>query len=127
MYDEENVLLMTPGPVLFHPRVYKAVSRIVFHHRTPEYRKTFGECVAMMKKVLHTENDVFILTGSGTSAMEAAIANCVSSGDKVLTLISGKFSERWKELTEIFGGKSIPLEVEWQPDLMVTQPTSPKT
>jgi len=67
----------------------------------------------MMKKVLHTENDVFILTGSGTSAMEAAIANCVSSGDKVLTLISGKFSERWKELTETFGGKSIPLAVEW--------------
>ena len=113
VYDEENVLLMTPGPVPIHPRVYQAMSRVVFHHRTPEYRKTFGECVSMMKEVMHTEKDVFILTGSGTSAMEAAIANCVSPGDKVLTLISGKFSERWTELTETFGGKSIPLEVEW--------------
>ena len=113
MYYEENVLLMTPGPVPIHPRVYQAMSRVVFHHRTPEYRKTFGECVSMMKEVMHTEKDVFILTGSGTSAMEAAIANCVSPGDKVLTLISGKFSERWTELTETFGGKSIPLEVEW--------------
>jgi len=113
VYDEENVLLMTPGPVPFHPRVYQAMSRVVFHHRTPEYRKTFAECVSMMKEVMQTKNDVFIITGSGTSAMEAAIANCVSPGDKVLTLMNGKFSERWAELTETFGGKSIPLEVEW--------------
>ncbi len=113
VYDEENVLLMTPGPVPFHPRVYQAMSRVVFHHRTPEYRKTFGECVSMMKEVMHTKNDVFIITGSGTAAMEAAIANCVSPGDKVLTLINGKFSERWIELTETFGGKSVRLEVEW--------------
>ena len=113
VYDEENVLLMTPGPVPFHPRVYQAMSRVVFHHRTPEYRKTFGECVSMMKEVMHTKNDVFIITGSGTAAMEAAIANCVSPGDKVLTLINGKFSERWIELTETFGGKPVRLEVEW--------------
>ena len=113
VYDEENILLMTPGPVPFHPRVYQAMSRVVFHHRTPEYRKTFSECVSMMKKVMQTENDVFIFTGSGTSAMDAAIANCVSPKDKVLNLINGKFSERWAEITETFGGKSIPLEVEW--------------
>jgi aspartate aminotransferase-like enzyme len=104
---------MTPGPVSFHPRVYRAMSRVEYHHRTPEYRKTFAECVSMMKKVMQTKNDVFILAGSGTSAMEAAIANCVSNGDKVLNLINGKFSERWTEITETFGGKSIPLEVEW--------------
>ncbi len=104
---------MTPGPVVFHPRVYQAMSRVEFHHRTPEYRKTFGECVSMMKQVMQTENDVFIFAGSGTSAMEAAIANCVSPGDKVLTLVNGKFSERWTELTETFGGTCIPLEVEW--------------
>ncbi len=113
VYDEENVLLMTPGPVPFHPRVYQAMSRVLFHHRTPEYRKTFGECVSMMREVMHTQNDVFILTGSGTSAMEAAIANCVSPGDEVLTVINGKFSERWTELTKTFGGKPILLEVEW--------------
>jgi len=113
VYDEENILLMTPGPVPFHPRVYRAMSRVVFHHRTPEYRKTFVECVSMMNEVMQTKNDVFIFTGSGTSAMDAAIANCVSPGDKVLNLLGGKFSERWAEITETFGAKSIPLEVEW--------------
>jgi len=67
----------------------------------------------MMKEVMQTKNDVFILTGSGTSAMDAAIANCVSPGDKVLNLLGGKFSERWAEITETFGAKSVPLEVEW--------------
>jgi aspartate aminotransferase-like enzyme len=113
VYDEENILLMTPGPVPFHPRIYRAMSRVVFHHRTPEFRKTFVECVSMMKEVMQTKNDVFIFTGSGTSAMDAAIANCVSPGDKVLNLLGGKFSERWKEITETFGANSVPLEVEW--------------
>ncbi|KPV64220.1 MAG: phosphoserine aminotransferase [Candidatus Bathyarchaeota archaeon BA2] len=113
VYDEENILLMTPGPVPFHPRVYQAMSRVVFHHRTPEYRKTFGECVSMMKEVMQTKNDVFIFTGSGTAAMDAAIANCISPGDKVLNLIDGKFSERWAEITETFGAKPIRLDVEW--------------
>ena len=112
-YDEETTLLMTPGPVSFHPRVYRALSRVEHHHRTPEFRKTFAECVSMMKEVMQTENDVFIITGSGTSAMEAAIANCVSPGDVVLNLVNGKFSERWGEITERFGGKLISLEVEW--------------
>lgn len=112
-YDEETTLLMTPGPVSFHPRVYRALSRVEHHHRTPEFRKTFAECVSMMKEVMQTKNDVFIITGSGTSAMEAAIANCVSPGDAVLNLVNGKFSERWGEITESFGGKPISLEVEW--------------
>jgi len=112
-YDEENTLLMTPGPVSFHPRVYRALSRVEHHHRTPEFRKVFAECVSMMKEVMQTRNDVFIITGSGTSAMEAAIANCVSPGDVVLNLVNGKFSERWGEITESFGGKLISLDVEW--------------
>jgi len=62
---------------------------------------------------MQTKNDVFIFTGSGTSAMDAAIANCVSPGDKVLNLLGGKFSERWAEITETFGAKSVPLNVEW--------------
>jgi len=62
---------------------------------------------------MQTENDVFIFTGSGTLPMDAAIANCVSPSDKVLNLTGGKFGERWAEITETFGAKSIRLEVEW--------------
>lgn len=113
MYDEETILLMTPGPVSFHPRVYRAMSRVGWHHRTPEFRKTMAECASMMKEVMRTKNDVYIIMGSGTAAMEAAIANLVAPGDAVLNLINGKFGERYGELTQAFGGKPVPLEVEW--------------
>ncbi len=112
MYDEETTLLMTPGPVAFHPRVYRAMSRVGWHHRTPEFRKTTAECISMMKEVMQTKNDVYIIMGSGTAAMEAAVANLVSPGDAVLNLINGKFGERYGELTETFGGKSVSLKVE---------------
>ncbi len=104
---------MTPGPVSFHPRVYRAMSRVGWHHRTPEFRKTMAECASMMKKIMQTKNDVYIIMGSGTAAMEAAIVNLVAPGDAVLNLINGKFGERCRELTEAFGGKPVPLEVEW--------------
>lgn len=113
VYDEKNTLIMTPGPVDFHPRVYEAMSRVEYHHRTPEYRLIFGECVSMLKEIMQTKKDVFIISGSGTSAMDAAIANCVAPGDEVLNLVNGKFSERWMAITKTYGGKSISLQVEW--------------
>src|SRR5262249_14677598 len=68
-----------------------------------------------------TKNDVFVLTGSGTAAMEAAVSNTINSGDKVLSLICGVFGERWAKIAEAFGadvhrlavepGQSIDLEV----------------
>ncbi|MHA1596151.1 MAG: pyridoxal-phosphate-dependent aminotransferase family protein [Candidatus Asgardarchaeia archaeon] len=112
-YKKELVLLMIPGPVPIHPRVYRAMMRPIYGHRTSEFRGLYDECVNLIKKLLKTDNDVFILAGSGTSVMDAAIANLVSPGDKVLNIINGKFGHRWKEITESYGGISIPLEFEW--------------
>jgi aspartate aminotransferase-like enzyme len=123
VYEEKNTLLMTPGPVAFHPRIYEALSQVEYHHRTPEYRRILCECVSMIKKIIQTQNDVFFLTGSGTAAMDAAIANCISPGDAVLTLVNGKFGERFREIIERFSGKVISLEFERgnaiKPDMVV--------
>jgi len=106
MYDEELTTLMIPGPVPIHPRVYRAMSRIVFGHRTKEYQNLYKETVALLQRLLHTEQDVLIFAGSGTAAMEAAIANIIEPGEKVLNVLNGKFSERWAELTTAFKGES---------------------
>ncbi len=113
MYDERNLLLMTPGPVPIHPRVYEAMNRVICHHRTENFRKIFMECIELSKYVMQTENDVFILTGSGTAAMEAAIANVVEPGDDVICFINGKFSERWFEICQAFGAKCHTYSVDW--------------
>lgn len=113
MLSKDPLLLMIPGPVSIHQRIYEALARPLIGHRTKEFIELFGETVKLLKKVLDTENDVFVITGSSTSAMDAAIANLVSPGEKVLNVIQGKFSERWKEITEAYGGIPIVLDVEW--------------
>jgi aspartate aminotransferase-like enzyme len=110
MYDEELTTLMIPGPVPVHPRVYRAMSRIVYGHRTKEYQTLYKETVALLQRLLHTEQDVLIFAGSGTAAMEAAVANIIEPGEKVLNVVNGKFSERWAELTKAFKGESVVLE-----------------
>jgi aspartate aminotransferase-like enzyme len=114
MYDDEELaLLMIPGPVPVHPRVYRAMSRVLYGHRTKEYQKQYQETVTLLKRLLHTEQDVLVFAGSGTAAMEAAIANVIEPGDKVLNVVNGKFSERWHELTTTFGGNAINQSFEY--------------
>ncbi len=110
MYDEELTTLMIPGPVPVHPRVYRAMSRVLYGHRTKEYQTTYKETVALLQRLLHTEQDVLIFAGSGTAAMEAATANAIEPGEKVLNVVNGKFSERWSELTTAFGAQSLVQE-----------------
>jgi len=111
--DEELTWLAIPGPVPVHPRVYRAMSRVLYGHRTEEYQRLYRETVGLLKRLLHTEQDVIIFAGSGTAAMEAAVANLVEPGDKVLNVVNGKFSERWCELTTTFGGRSIRQNYEY--------------
>ncbi|MFQ6085188.1 MAG: pyridoxal-phosphate-dependent aminotransferase family protein [Candidatus Bathyarchaeia archaeon] len=112
MLDDETTILLTPGPITVHPRVARAMQRIV-HHRSPEFRAMLSSCLSKLKEVMQTKNDVFILTGSGTSAMEASIANCISPGDEVLNILGGKFGDRWLRITKTFGGVPVEVPVEW--------------
>ena len=73
--DEELMLLMIPGPVPVHPRVYRAMSRILYGHRTKEYQSQYKDTVELLKRLLHTKHDLYLFAGSGTAAMEAAIVN----------------------------------------------------
>ncbi len=104
-------LLMIPGPVLLHSRVLKAMSRPMINHRSPEFAEVYGECIAILKEVFQTKNDVFVLSGSGTAGMEAAVSNVVD-GDDVVTIVNGKFGERFKEIVALYGNP-IPVEYEW--------------
>lgn len=113
MVDNDSMLLMIPGPVITHPRIYAAMARPLIGHRTPEFNKLYNETLDLFKKLIDTKNDVFIFTGSSTSAMDSAIANLVQPGDKVLNVIQGKFSERWRDITNAYGGNSIVLDIEW--------------
>ncbi len=95
--------LFTPGPTPLLPAAQFAMAAADMHHRTPEFRKLFERVLAGLKQFIGTENDVLVLASSGTGAMEAAVSNITSPGDRILVLSAGKFGERWAALGRAFG------------------------
>jgi len=104
---------MTPGPVPISNEVLIEHGRPLLHHRSPEFSKIFIEVTEKLKKFMQTGNDIFILTSSGTGAMEAAVTNTFSKDDKVLVVNVGNFGERFKKICTTFGLNMISLDYEW--------------
>jgi aspartate aminotransferase-like enzyme len=105
--------LLTPGPTPLPPQVYQALGRPIIHHRTPQFQAMLKEATEGLKYVFQTKSDVFILASSGTGAMEASVANFLSSGDTALSIQGGKFGERWTQLCQAYGVHAEVLDVEW--------------
>ncbi len=105
--------LFTPGPTPLQPRVQEALSREIVHHRTDEFRATFRECTAGLKSFLKTQDDVLLLSASGSGAMEAALVNVLSPGDAMLALVAGSFGQRWAEIGKAHGMDVRMLEAKW--------------
>jgi aspartate aminotransferase-like enzyme len=97
--------LFTPGPTPLLPAAQFAMAAADMHHRTPEFRALFLKVLGQLKVFIGTQNDVLLLSCSGTGAMEASVSNLTSPGDPVLVLTAGKFGERWADLTKTFGCK----------------------
>lgn len=106
-------LLLTPGPVPLHPEVQKVLAEPMMHHRTPAFDKIFANVLSGLKFIFQTQESVFIHTSTGTGGLESLLVNCLSPGDEVIAVISGKFGERWAKMAEIFGYKVHPIKVEW--------------
>lgn len=106
-------ILLTPGPIPVPESVREVMAQPIIHHRTPQYRKIFEQASERIKKVYLTKNTVYTLTGSGTSAMEAAIVNFHQTGDEVLVVDGGKFGERWTDLSHAFGLKPVVMKIPY--------------
>jgi len=105
--------LLTPGPTPLPPEVCQALGKPIIHHRTPQFQAILKEATEGLKYVFQTQSDVFILTSSGTGAMEAAVVNLLSAQDTAITVEGGKFGERWTELCTNYGIKAEVIKVEW--------------
>jgi aspartate aminotransferase-like enzyme len=95
--------LFTPGPTPLLPAAQTAMAAYGAHHRTAEFRALFTRVLADVKEFIGTENEVLVLSSSGTGFMEASVSNLTSPGDRVLVLTAGKFGERWTSLGNAFG------------------------
>jgi aspartate aminotransferase-like enzyme len=105
--------ILTPGPTPIPQEVLRALGGPIIHHRTPQFQEILKRVTQNLKYVFKTENDVVILSSSGTGAMEAAVANLLSRGERALVVRGGKFGERWGQICQAYGIEALNLDVEW--------------
>jgi aspartate aminotransferase-like enzyme len=105
--------LLAPGPTAVPAEVLLHMAAPTIHHRTPEFEKIVAKVRDQLKLVFETAQDVLMLAASGTGAMEAAVTNTLSPGDRVLCVNGGKFGERWMKICRTFGLDVEELKVEW--------------
>ncbi len=106
--------LMGPGPLNVHPRVYRALTSPVIGHLDPAYLKVLDRIGGGLRKVFRTENRVTNATpGTGTSGMEACVANLLEPGDRALVCVHGYFGDRIRQMAERQGAEVTCIEGEW--------------
>jgi len=105
--------LLAPGPTPVPESVLLAMAQPIFHHRTPQFEALFAETAKALQGLFKTTQDVIVLASSGTGAMEAAVVNTTSPGDRVLVVNGGKFGERWGKIAAGYGLVVDEIAVEW--------------
>jgi serine---pyruvate transaminase len=109
----EKRYLLTPGPTPVPPEVLAAISQPVIHHRGPDFKPVYERTLARLREVFRTDQDVLMFGAAGTGAMESAVANLCSPGERVLVVSAGHFGERWRSIASSYGAEVEALEYEW--------------
>lgn len=99
--------LRIPGPIPVPEDILSTLANPLIDHRGPEFKELLYRVTTQLKLVFDTENDIYILTASGTGAMEAAIVNTLSPGDQVVCVTIGAFGDRFGQIAESFGAELI--------------------
>ncbi|HOT72660.1 MAG TPA: alanine--glyoxylate aminotransferase family protein [Anaerohalosphaeraceae bacterium] len=105
--------LFIPGPVHVLPEVLQQLARPTLGHRNKEYSQLHKETVDMLKKILFTEQHIFLCTSSASGIWEASIRNCVKKDEPVLCTMCGAFSDKWADVARSCGRIVDELKVEW--------------
>lgn len=108
-----KIRLFTPGPVEIPARVLRALSQVPPHHRTDVFRDVMKRITEELKWLHGTAGEVFVLSASGTGAMEAAVVNLMGPADRALVPIAGKFGERWASILKAYGVAHETIAFEW--------------
>ncbi|HEY3195144.1 MAG TPA: aminotransferase class V-fold PLP-dependent enzyme, partial [Candidatus Dormibacteraeota bacterium] len=102
--------LMAPGPTPVPSEVLLAMARPIIHHRAAEYDALFREVREALKRLVQTREEVLTPACTGTGAMEAAVSNTLSAGDRVIVVNAGAFAQRWLAICKAYGLNAVELE-----------------
>ncbi|HJJ55581.1 MAG TPA: alanine--glyoxylate aminotransferase family protein [Methanocorpusculum sp.] len=110
MHNE--TLLMMPGPVPMPESVRNIMTKQAINHRSNEFGECYSDIVRSLKPIFGTNNDILVLSGSGTAGQEAALGS-FAQGKKIVSLVNGKFGERIGQISSIYGNSTTLIESEW--------------
>jgi len=105
--------LFTPGPTPVPEETLLELAKPVTYHRAAEAKAILAEVSEDLKYVFQTSQPVFTITSSGTGGMEAAVANTLAAGEKVILLTAGRWGERWRGVLKAFGANIVSVEVPY--------------
>ena len=105
--------LRIPGPIPVPSDIIEKMAMPMINHRGPEFKDLLHNVTTKLKQVFETDSDIFILSTSGTGALETAIVNTLSPGDVVLSASAGAFGDRFADIAESHGATVIRLKVPW--------------
>lgn len=114
-------LLMIPGPTPVVDSIRAQMARETVAFGDPDFIKDFKEVLNDLKELWNCDGEVFVVAGSGTLAMEMALANTFQKGDKYLLVSNGFFGDRFIEIAERKGLELIKLQAEWGETITVEQ------
>lgn len=107
-------VLLGPGPSMVQPRVLAAMGSPVVGHLDSVFLEIMDHIQDLLRYLFQTENRLTIpISGTGSAAMEASIANTVEPGDPVLVCINGYFGQRLAEMAGRYGGEVEALSRPW--------------
>ncbi len=105
--------LRVPGPTPLPREALEAQSAPMIDHRGTEFAELLGEISTGLAGLIGTSGEVLLLTGSGSGALEAAVVNTLSPGDRVLAVTIGSFGDRFAKIASAFGAQVERFEVPW--------------
>lgn len=105
--------LRIPGPVPVPDSVSLRMAQPMINHRGKIFKEKFPQIISRLQPLFGSTNPIYMITGSGTSGMEAAVSNLVSPGTPVLCLVGGFFGKRWADLCQAYQGNVHVLDFPW--------------
>lgn len=105
--------LLAPGPTPVPSEVLLSMAMPIIHHRSPDFQPVLDSAKKGLKWLFQTDNDVLILSSTGTGGMVGAVNNFFSPRDRALVINSGKFGERWTKICTAYGLNVKEITVDW--------------
>jgi aspartate aminotransferase-like enzyme len=109
----DQKILRIPGPTPIPPSVTRAMSQGMIGHRSEDFKQVMTKVTPRLQPIFGTTQDVLVVTGSGTSALEAAVVNILSQGDHVLILVSGAFGDRFVKICKTYELNTHLIDSTW--------------